>query len=165
MDTKLEHAMGWLAEGAIAPDADVDPRGVIGNDDMNRRAEAMREAFRTPAGQLALETVLRMTLFRPPVDHRLQGALYRQFAQLREGQNQAAAGILAYLAHADQLEKARNDHRTRPEPRSLTDDAAAALAVGTGLADLGAGLTLRAPAEPGPDDFGGSAGDPFVAVC
>ena len=101
----LDIVLDWLRAGAIAPDPrlPVDP-------EKDRRSEEMRRCFDLFPG--ALDTILRMTLFRPPVNAALEtAAAYRQYAQLREGQNQIAAGILDYIDHAKSLER-----KTRDDP-------------------------------------------------
>lgn len=159
----LDHARTWLRDGALAPDAATDPRGVVGDDDKNRRARAMKAAFAGEQGQLALETILAMSLFRSPVDHRLPAGEYRQYAQLREGQNQLAAGILAYLEHADTLERTIHDrHRRSPEQPGpggslIAPELAVTLARTVEPAGLGGGIG-------GSDDDWFIDGNPFSAV-
>lgn len=100
--SSLDHAMDWLRQGALAPDSDADPR----RDDaaFDARARLFAQVFRGRDGEVVLQTILDASLFRPPVDHRLPGEAYLRYAQLREGQNQVAALILAYLDHARDLE-------------------------------------------------------------
>ncbi len=159
----LDHARAWLRDGALAPDPATDPRGLVGDDDKNRRARALKAAFAGEQGQLALETILMMSLYRSPVDHRLSAGEYRQYAQLREGQNQLAAGILAYIEHADTLERTHHDRRHRspeqPGPGGplIAPDLAVTLA-----------RTVEPPGRggggPGFDDDWFSDGNPFTAV-
>lgn len=119
-EPSLDHAFAWLRAQQIAPDP-ATMRQARADPDYDRRARAVRDVFRTPAGELALETILQATLFRPPVDHRLPTETeYLRYAQLRAGQNQAAATILAYIAHAKHLEKA--DHAPAPIPPEDTPD-------------------------------------------
>lgn len=108
----LDIVLDWLHAGAIAPD----PR-LPSDPEKDRRAEEMRRCFELFPG--ALDTILRMTLFRPPVNAALEtGAAYRQYAQLREGQNQIAAGILDYIDHAKSIERKIRDARSEPEPHA-----------------------------------------------
>lgn len=111
----FDHALSWLRSGEISPDASLpaDP-------ERDRRARELRWAFQKFPG--ALETILAMSLYRAPVDHRLTGAEYRQHAQLRQGQNQLAAGILAYLDHAEALERKDHDDRSRRDDDGDHDD-------------------------------------------
>lgn len=149
-----DNAMDWLRSGALAPEEGVDPRAGGGSEEKDYRARCMREAFRSEAGQVALDTILQMSLFRPPVDHRLpNGETYLRFAQNREGQNQLAAGVLAYLDHADQLE--RSDRAPAP--------------VSTEPPDLLTGRRGREPAggaggEPDPTDWWNWGSSPGAAV-
>jgi hypothetical protein len=125
-EPSIEDAMRWLSAGQIAPDGTL--RAEVqsaGQDDYDYRARCVYEAFRSEAGRVALETLLKVTLFRAPVDHRLPSeGEYLRFAQLRQGQNQAAAALLAYFDHGQSLERPR---ASAPLP---TDDAASDLLAG-----------------------------------
>ena len=164
MQLDPEHALKWLRDGEIAPDPKVDPRQSPDNPELDRRAIALKSAFAGEQGRIALETILLISLFRAPVDHRLAGAEYRQYAQLREGQNQLAAGILAYLEHADTLERKIHDRRN-PGPGGAEPGPGRPLIAG-GLA-----VELARTREPPADDAGGSddwldaaGGGPLVAL-
>jgi hypothetical protein len=153
-EPSLDHAFAWLRAQQIAPDP-LAMRQARADPDYDRRARAVRDVFRTPAGELALETILQATIFRAPVDHRLPTETeYLRYAQLRTGQNQAAATILAYIAHAKQLEK--DDHA----PADVSVDPSDVLAGGRAYGGASAG------AEPEPGswlDFLAD-GDPASAV-
>ncbi|HZL00476.1 MAG TPA: hypothetical protein VFC47_11315 [Caulobacteraceae bacterium] len=109
----LGHAMEWLRAGDLDA-GDGDPRGVIGDEALNRRARLFHAVFRTSDGQAVLQTILEASLFRAPVDHRLGPEEYLRFAQIREGENKLAAVILAYIDHAEQLERHHDRDRTGP---------------------------------------------------
>lgn len=124
----LDDALAWMRAGQIAPDAAALAAQRAQAEDFDYRAKAMHEAFRTPAGEIALETILRATLFRSPVDHRLAtDTEYLRHAQLRQGQNQAVAMILAYLDHARDLE---SRHASASVPADPSDDGAGGSADG-----------------------------------
>lgn len=108
----FDHAMDWLRAGDLAPQAGQDPREAEGEQAklaMQRRAQAFKGVFGSPTGELVLQTILEASVFRAPVDHRLAAGEYERFAQLRQGQNQLAATILAYLDHAENLERGTED--------------------------------------------------------
>jgi hypothetical protein len=143
MQPSVQHALSWLAEGRLPRDPDAPtPEG----DDLDRRARAIREALRGPTGEVLLQTILEMTLFRSPVDARLETPeLYLRHAQMREGQNQVAATILYYLNHALDLERKADERRQRGQ-RSVGETPGA-----SGDASAGPG---------GPYIFRGSTADP-----
>ena len=108
----LDHALAWLRSGHIAP-----PEGALSQnaDTLDEDAKLFAQVFSGRAGERVLQRLLEATLFRPAVDHRLAGDDYLRFAQLREGENGAAAVILAYLDRAEHL--GRTDHAaTRGTP-------------------------------------------------
>lgn len=116
----FEDALQWLRVGQVSPGEDLDPR-VVGDEAMNRRARLFKAVFASRDGELVLQTILEATLFRAPVDMRLEGEPYLRHAQTRHGQNQAAAMILAYLDHADQLERRPADHETTVDDERRPD--------------------------------------------
>lgn len=101
------HAQQWARSGHVKPPEGFDPKAE-GEDAFDRTAKLFRQVFGGQAGAAVLDLILTATLFRPPVDHRLRGEDYLRFAQLREGENAAAAVILAYLNHAQDLEEIPN---------------------------------------------------------
>lgn len=105
--------MRWLRAGDIAPMQGQDPRDEKHrtNEAMARRAQTFKAVFATPMGEMVLQTILEASLFRAPVNDRLQEVEYLHYAQMRAGQNQLAATILAYIDHAEDLE--RQDHATQ----------------------------------------------------
>lgn len=94
----LETVIGWLRSGHLTPTEPLDP-----SPDTLRRAQELATCFAIYPG--ALQTILEMSIFRPPVDFRLPAAEYRQYAQHRQGQDSLAAGIVNYIAHAQQHER------------------------------------------------------------
>lgn len=108
-EPSLDDALRWVRSRQVGPDPTLGAElQAAGREDYDYRARAVFEAFRTPAGQVALETLLRLTLLRAPVDHRLASdGEYLRFAQLRQGQNQAAAALLKYFDHGQTLEADR----------------------------------------------------------
>lgn len=116
-DPTLQDAMAWMRGGALAQDPAV---ASLLEADRHRRdyvARAVREAFRTEAGQQALEFIMDVTVRRAPVDHRLPtDGEYLRHAQLRLGQNQVLAAILATIDHADRLEAKRHAPAPVPDP-------------------------------------------------
>jgi hypothetical protein len=108
---EIAHALEWLRRGDVA----ADPAMVQKDDAFDRRARLFASVFGDAGGGAVLYTILEGTIFRAPVDHRLTGEAYLRYAQLREGQNQVAAMILAYLEHFNTLE---NDNGGRHGPAS-----------------------------------------------
>lgn len=90
----VEDALAWLRADDIGMGEDLRRRMSL-----DRHAAIFSQVFGDPAGQAVLQVILEASLFRSPVDHRLEGEAYLRYAQLREGQNQLAAMILAYLEH------------------------------------------------------------------
>lgn len=111
----MAQALAWLRDGAIAPGP-----GMADMGDAERRARELQQAFAAFPG--ALETILQMSLFRPPVNYALpRNGEFENYALVREGQNQVAAAILHYLDQADQLDRRPNDAaRTRDDPGAYT---------------------------------------------
>ena len=110
MTPAIERALTWLRAGHLGqPDmAGQEP-------DRDRRAREILAACQAFPG--VMETVLAMTIERPPVDHRLPEGEYLRYAQLREGQNQVAAGLLNYIDHALTLERTDRERRqSQSEP-------------------------------------------------
>lgn len=104
----LEHAMKWLREGALQPI--VEEGNHESPDAFDRLSLMFDRVFGSREGELVLQILLDVTLFRTPVDHRLgEGEAYLRFAQLRAGQNQLAATIVAYLTHAKTLKEAPHE--------------------------------------------------------
>lgn len=113
-EPSIEDAFAWLSAGMVAPDPELQLGRALKSEDYDYRARCMREAFRGEAGEVALETILKISLFRAPVDHRLPTETeYLRHAQLRQGQNQIASAILAYIRHAEKLDK-EPDHAPAP---------------------------------------------------
>ena len=158
----LDHAMDWVRSGAVAPDAAVDPREQPRNEALDRRAKAIQAAVNGDVGRILLDTLLDATLFRAPVDHRLQGAEYLRHAQLRQGQNQVAALLLAYLDHAQKLDRSPHGPERNPVSRAGRSDPDA---FGVALPSPGPDA-LADPDEPDPDGWldALAGADPFAAV-
>lgn len=121
MSTPLtaEHALAWLAAGVIDP-----PASMAARQDTGEEARAfIARRFRACFGDYpdVLQIILEQSLFRPPVDHNLSGETYLRYAQNREGQNQLAAGILAYIDHAKSLEKKHHGRTRDPGPDAGAD--------------------------------------------
>ena len=114
---ELADAWSWLNSGALAPDPTLAAEQ-LADPDHDYRAKVIRDVFRSEAGRAALETLAKLTVGRAPVDHRYPTETeYLRYAQLRQGQNQVFAAILAYIRHAEQLE-------TKPHaPAPVSDDA------------------------------------------
>lgn len=95
-------AMAWFRSGAIQPGQDMTEA-----EDLERRALEIKRAFEMCPG--ALETILAMTVFRPPVNYALpRDGTFENYALVREGQNQVAAALLHYLDQAEKLERRAN---------------------------------------------------------
>ncbi len=144
----LENALEWFRDGGLSPAQD--PRAQGAGAAFDRRAMMFAQVFGDTPGQAVLHTILEASLFRAPVDHRLEGESYLRFAQLREGQNQLAATILAYLDHARTLME-KPDVRSSPGPSS-------------GPFDPGPEPGPSAGAGDAPFDPGAYAADTFTAV-
>jgi hypothetical protein len=152
----LEEALGWLASGEVAPDPNlkIDPK-------LAERAKQVAACFH--AFPEVLELIFDLTLRRSPVDHRLEGAAYRQHAQLRMGQNQVAASLLEYLATAERLRHGpEHTERTAgiPGPAGLTLPAGGAERPGEPEPEPDPTGPGADPANPSPPD---PAADPAVA--
>jgi hypothetical protein len=116
-----DQAMEWLRTNHIAPDPEADPRAHM-NAELDKNARMFAAVFMGHEGQAVLQLILEASLFRPPVDQRLRGGEYRRYAQVREGQNQLAATILAYIDHAHTLKGTSHEQQRvtgghDPEPR------------------------------------------------
>lgn len=116
---RVEHGIAWLRQGAIATPEGVD---VAGGDReaLDKLALQFVAVFGGHDGEIVLQTILDATLFRPPVNHTLPGDEYLRFAQLREGENSAAALILFYLDHAAKLARTKTHGRSDPDPGAFT---------------------------------------------
>jgi hypothetical protein len=136
----VETAMGWLRSGHIAPlDQDLPA------DAAQLLAGQVQRCFHTFPDVLQL--ILDLSLFRPPVDHRLTGEAYLQYAERRRGADQLAASLLYYLELAKQPQG--ETHGRGPEPA----DAPRRSRARRGRADPGAG-----------DPAGGEFGSATVAL-
>lgn len=130
----FQHALAWLRGGGMGA-GDLDPSG--DRTAFDRKAQVIAAAFGDRNGELALQIILEATVFRDPVDERLPEHEYLRHAQMRRGQNQVAMMLLAYLDHAQTLE--RNGH--------------------DGHSDSGD----RSPGGYGRDDDGSSGGDEYAS--
>lgn len=100
----IETARAWLRDGHVFAPQDLtqDPE----KDALALKVQACFQLFPEVA-----ELLMRMTLFRPPVNYSLPKSTgeFDQYALLREGQNTIAAAFLDYLNHADTLTRRTTD--------------------------------------------------------
>lgn len=137
----IPEALAWLRSGELQVSPDLRKRIAPDDADFERRAMAIKTAFSGTQGELALQTILQMSVFRPQVDHRLETeAQYTRYAQHRAGQDSLATAILAYFNH--QPKGAAHDGpqpSSRPQPfaTGLRTDAGAEFGADDGAADDG----------------------------
>lgn len=102
----LRRAMSWLKSGALSSG-----EGMVAGERavMAHRAQVIARCFALHPE--ALQILLEMTVFRPPVDYRLPRAdgRFENFALVREGHNQVAAAVLELIDLHDQLQRGEHE--------------------------------------------------------
>lgn len=93
MTDLLDEVCAWVRGGSVAPDSAHLTDTVMADD-----ARLLGEAFTGEDGRRRLMIFARLTVLRPPVDHRLAGDGERlAYAQLRQGQDSIFAALVRYL--------------------------------------------------------------------
>ena len=114
------HAQDWVRSGAVVRDLDLTAEHES-PEALGEMALMVVRVFGTREGELVLQQLLQSTLFKSPVDVRLPEGEARRYAHVREGENRAVSLILAYLNHAEDLERMshapdRPDREPPPQP-------------------------------------------------
>lgn len=110
-DLLLNHVIEQVRAGFVAPD----PR--IADDEATLAlARLVWDRTQGEDGEKLLRLLADLSVLRPAVDHRLTGADYLAFAQLRQGQDTVFAAIIHYrYLWEDHLRKRKADDHPRHE--------------------------------------------------
>jgi len=104
----------WVASGDMASDLDEAARAKLTDSPEGRRTlKDFQTTFGTDAGQRVLKVLADSSVLRAPVDHRLSGADYMAYAQLRQGQNQLFAMIMEIIALSQETPNGPDPRPTR----------------------------------------------------
>lgn len=118
MTDLLEEVCAWVRGGSYVADAQRITDAVMGED-----ARLLAEAFTGDVGRRRLMVFARLTVLRPPVDHRLPDGEAQAYAQLRQGQDSIFAALVRYLdLHEANTRNPTDDRSDRP---AFTLDASA----------------------------------------
>jgi len=97
MTDLLDEVMAWVRAGSAPPDTAVLTDTVMGDD-----ARLLAAAFTGEDGRKRLMLLARLTVLRPPVDHRLPDGPRQAYAEMRSGQDSIFAAVVRYLdLHAE----------------------------------------------------------------
>uniref|UniRef100_A0A6M3XBR7 Uncharacterized protein n=1 Tax=viral metagenome TaxID=1070528 RepID=A0A6M3XBR7_9ZZZZ len=124
MTDLLDEVCAWVRGGSYAPEEARLTDAVMAED-----ARLLAEAFTGEAGRKRLMVFARLTVLRPPVDHRLPEGVRQAYAENRQGQDSIFAALVRYLdIHEANLRTQTDDRSDRPD----TDAAGWRAAAGTG---------------------------------
>ncbi|MFN4296967.1 MAG: hypothetical protein ACK4FB_08995 [Brevundimonas sp.] len=106
-DLLLNHVIEQVRAGYVAPDPRIEP-----DDATLALARLVWDRTQGEDGEKFLRLLADLSVLRPAVDHRLTGADYLAFAQLRQGQDTIFASVIHYRhLWEDNLKKRKdNDH-------------------------------------------------------
>lgn len=101
----VEQAMAWIRSRAMQPG---ELMSLGSQAEVRERARAVARAFETNPD--ALQALLEMTFFQPPVNYTLpRDGRFESFALVREGQNQVMAAILTLIEIDGQIRRSEHE--------------------------------------------------------
>lgn len=110
MTDLLDEVCDWVRGGSYVSDEARLTDSVMAED-----ARLLAEAFTGEAGRRRLMVFARLTVLRPPVDHRLPEGVRQAYAENRQGQDSIFAALVRYLdIHEANLRNQTDDRSEHP---------------------------------------------------
>jgi hypothetical protein len=110
MSPLLTEIIAWVRSQTIEP-----PDSLAPEDARRRDAATAARVLDDPANADFVELLAKLTVLRPPLDHRLAGPASHDYAQRRTGENGVFGALIFYRDLHAKLQRTDHDRRDRDD--------------------------------------------------